>query len=411
MKKKLRTLLVWIIVASLFEVGLVALLNYKVQYMMGWTEPENNKESIITATIPSINMENIQISYDNSYIAYMEKGTLKIFNVKKDKVVFEKESPSAADKTLGVLNYQWLPDRNVLVYFYAENVKTVSETKVYSKKVLDKYTQSETPNPSGAGKDNTPSTIEEPQIIKKYIDKPVIEWYSLEFPNSDEEAAPKETKNEFSGGSHDIPTGAKIDKIAVSPMTNMTYFTTSNAGNQKLFKITIMKKVSAIPNVVDISGMAVSDLYDTVYVKCKVDSAQQILAINNDSRAMITNNPDHTILGVKNGKVYIGEVKNDRLTKIMTTKDLKTPSANPRLETVWEGSIPFNKDTHTHITADGPIIVYDNQTARMIADDGKLTEIALGGETNYISEKGKALNVIQLTRSDISTRVEIKPLK
>lgn len=410
MKKKLRTLLIWIIVSSLFEVGLVALLNYKVQNMMGWTEPEKNKESIVTATIPSINIENIQISYDNSYIAYMEKGTLKIFNVKKDKVVFEKESQSTVDKTLGVLNYQWLPDRNVLVYFYAKNVKTVSETRVYSKKILDKYTQSETPNPSEARNDNTPSTIEEPQIIKKYIDKPIIEWYSLEFQNSDEETAPKETKNEFSGGSQDIPTGAKIDKIAVLPTTNMTYFTTSNAVNQKLLKITIMKKVSAIPNVENISEMVVSDLYDTVYVKSKVGSAQQILAIDNDSRAIITNNPDHIILGVRNGKVYIGEVKNDILTKIMTTKDLKTLSANPRLETVWQGSIPFNKDTKKHITANGQIIVYANQTANIITD-GKLTEATLSGETNYISEKSKELNVVQLTKSDIATLVEIKPLK
>jgi hypothetical protein len=73
----------------------------------------------LEAEIPGTNLQNIQISYAKDYLAYKENGVLKVFNLKQNKVVFEKKPPAGNEKNLGVLYYQWLPDRDTLVYFYA----------------------------------------------------------------------------------------------------------------------------------------------------------------------------------------------------------------------------------------------------------------------------------------------------
>jgi len=118
MKKKMRIIFVWVLVSLILQFGGYSLLNNQVQKVMA---PVVNEPIAIQlkATIPGSDLKNIQISYAKDYLAYLENGTLKVFNLTKGKVVFEKKSPSATDKTLGVLTYQWLPDRNTLLYFYA----------------------------------------------------------------------------------------------------------------------------------------------------------------------------------------------------------------------------------------------------------------------------------------------------
>ena len=134
LKKKLRILLVWTLVSLLLQFGGYSLLNNQVQKVMNpvTSEPITLQ---LKATIPGSDLTNIQISYAKDYLAYSENGTLKVFNLPKGKAVFEKKSPSTTDKTLGVLTYQWLPDRNILLYFYAEkNPNEVTTVKVYPPK-------------------------------------------------------------------------------------------------------------------------------------------------------------------------------------------------------------------------------------------------------------------------------------
>ena len=131
--RKLRIILVWTLVSLFLQGGAYSLLNNKVQEVMA---PLSNEPITLKlkATIPGSNLKNIQISYAKDYLAYTENGTLKVFNLVKGKQVFEKKSPSTTDKTLGVLTYQWLPDRNTLLYFYAKkNPNEVTTVTVYPK--------------------------------------------------------------------------------------------------------------------------------------------------------------------------------------------------------------------------------------------------------------------------------------
>ncbi|MCO1603262.1 hypothetical protein [Desulfosporosinus nitroreducens] len=415
MKKKLRIFFVWILVSLIFQLGGHSLLNYQVQKVMGLTVVDSESPIIsqLKAIIPGSDLTNIQVSYAKDYLAYMEKGTLKVFNLKKEKIVFEKKSPSSTDKTLGVLTYQWLPDRNILLYFYAKkNPNEVTTVKVYPSKTIPSTPsiepETEDPNQAKIVSKEVPA---EPRYEKRYGSPQLTELYSLELPNSDEDIAPDDRLNSFDppSGSEKISAGGKLEKFVVATSTNLMYLTVTNGSTQQLIKIDVNKKVSTLSEAREfIENMAISDRFATLYIDSKVGAVQQVVALSDGKRQVISKKNDDRILGVRKGKVYIGEVVNNELVKIKTTADLKMMKENPSLKTEWEGSIPFNENVRVLIGVKGQIVVYDNQTAYIVIDS-HLEEAKLQGDENYVSVDGSVL--IQLTEAEISTHVELKPLK
>ncbi|HWQ43691.1 MAG TPA: hypothetical protein VN456_16895 [Desulfosporosinus sp.] len=415
MKKKLRILFVWILVSLVFQWGGYSLLNKQIQKVMGLTSVDNEPPITpqLKATIPGSDLTNIQVSYAKDYLAYSENGTLKIFNLKKGNVVFEKKPPSTTDQTLGVCTYQWLPDRNILLYFYAKkNPNEVTTVKVYPSKsiVSTPLIESKTEDPNQA-KIVTKEVPAEPKYEKRYGSPQLTELYSLELPNSDEDIAPDDRLNPFDppSGSEEISEGGKIEQFVVATSTNLMYLTVVNGSTQQLMKINVMKKVSTLNKLGEhINNMAASDRYGTLYIDSKVGAVQQIIALSDGKRQIISKNTNDRIIGVRKGKVYIGEVENNTLVKIKTTDDLELIKGSPSLKTEWEGSIPFNEKVRALIGVNGQIVVYDNQTASIITD-GHLAEVKLQGDENYISVDGAEL--IQLTKSGTSTLMQLQPLK
>ena len=421
MKKKLRTILVWILVSLSLQLGGYSLLNNQIQKIMGPMAGDSEPPitSQLKATIPSSDFTNTQVSYAKDYLAYTENGTLRIFNLKKGNVVFEKKSPSSTDQTLGVLTYQWLPDRNILLYFYAKkNPNAVTTVKVTPSKpkISTPSLEPKTEDPNQAK--IVPKEVPvEPKLEKRYGSPQITELHSLELPNSDDDTAPDDQLHPFDppSGSEMISEGGKIEKFVVSTSTNLTYLTVMKGSTQQLMKIDIMKKVSTLNKPRElIDNMAISEQYGTLYIDSKVGGIQQVVAIQyadalkNDKRLVISKNTNDRILGIRNGKVYIGEVENNKLVKIKTTDDLQVMKENPSLKTEWEGSITFNKNTRALIGVNGQIVVYDNQNADIVTD-GHLAEVKLQGDENYISVDGAEL--IQLTKAGTSTLVELQPLK
>jgi|SRR5680860_148959 len=414
MKKKLRILLAWILVALVFQLGGYSLLNNQLQKVMGPSGVD--REPPITpqlkATIPGSDLTNIQVSYAKDYLAYSENATLKIFNLKKGNVVFEKKSPSSTDKTLGGLTYQWLPDRNILLYFYAKkNPNEVTTVKVYPPKLKMSPTvepQAEDPiHPKIVPKE----VPVEPRLEKRYGSPQITELYSLELPNSDEDTKPEDSLNTFDppSGGEKISEGGKIEQFIVATSTNLMYLTVKKGSTQLLMKIDVMKEVSTLNKPGElIDNMATSDRYGTLYFDSIVGTNHQVIALEGTNRRIISDNFDDRILGISKGKVYIGQVENNQLVNIKTTTDLIKLTNNPSLKTEWEGSIPFNDDVRWLIGAKGQIVIYDHKTANIITA-GKLAEVKLQGDENYVSVDGAEL--IQLTKQGSSTLVELHPLK
>ena len=412
MKKKLRIVLVWTLVSLLLQFGGYSLLNNQVQKVMSPVAAAIEPIAVqLKATIPGSDLRNIQISYAKDYLAYSENGSLKVFNLKKGKVVFEKKSPSATDKTLGVLTYQWLPDRDILLYFYAKkNPNEVTTVKVYPPKItVPVEPQSEDPNHP---KIVTKEIPVQPKLEKRYGNPQITELYSLELPNSDEDTAPNDSLNTFDppNGSEKISAGGKIEQFVNSPTTNLMYLTVTNESTQLLMKIDISKEVSTLHKSGGelIDNIAISDRFGTLYFDSKVGTSHQVIALEGTNRQIISDSVNDRILGIKEGKVYIGQVKNDQLVKIKTTSDLVKMTDNPSLQTVWVGSIPFNNDVRWLIGAKDQMVIYDHKTANIVTD-GNRVEIKLSRDENYVSVDGAEL--IQLTKQGTSTLVELRPLK
>jgi len=411
LKKKLRILLAWTLVSLLLQFGGYSLLNNKVQTVMSPVASEPITLQL-KATIPGTDLNNIQVSYAKDYLAYSENGSLKVFNLTKGNVVFEKKSPSATDKTLGVLTYQWLPDRNILLYFYAKkNPNEVTTVKVYPPKIPAPVVRPQSEDPNHP-KIVTKEAAVAPRYEKRYGNPQITELYSLELGNSDEDTESNDLLNAFdpASGNEKISAGGKIEQFVVSPTTNLMYLNVRSDSTQSLMKIDVMKEVTNLQKSGGemINHIATSDRFGTLYVDSQVGNSHQVIALEGTKRKIISDNVHDKILGIRKGKVYIGQVENDQLVKIKTTPDLVEMTDNPSLKTEWEGSIPFNKDVRWLIGAKDQVIIYDLQTAYIVTA-GNLKEVKLQGDENYVSVDGAEL--IRLTKQGTSTLVELQPLK
>jgi hypothetical protein len=413
LKKKLRILSVWALVSLLLQFGGYSLLNNQVQTVMNPVAVASEPITLqLKATIPGSDLTNIQISYAKDYLAYLENGTLKVFNLTKGKVVFEKKSPSATDKTLGVLMYQWLPDRNTLLYFYAKkNPNPVTSVKTFVQTQTSTPVEQKTEDPNQKIVKEVPKVMPKevpvtPRIEKRYGNSQITELYSLELPNSDETTAPDDS---FEKTIDNFPAGGQIKNLVFSTPTNLIYLTVKNESTELLMEINIMNKIRTLSKSGEsIDNMAASDQNGTLYIDSKVGTTHQVVALEGTNRHIISKNINDRILGIRAGKVYIGEVENKVLLKIKTTTDLAKLTNSPSLKTEWEGSIPFDNNVRTLIGAKGQMVVYNNQTAYIVTA-GKLAEVKLKGDENYVSVDGAEL--IQLTKQGSSTLVEVQPLK
>jgi len=373
----------------------------------------------LKATIPGTDLKNVQVSYAKDYLAYSENGTLKVFNLTNEKVVFEKKSPSANDKTLSVLSYQWLPDRNSLLYFYDKNnpnpvtYVTVKPSKTSLPTPIQTPTSVEqkTEDPNQKIVKEVPKVVPKevpvtPRIEKQYGNPQITELYSLELPNSDETIAPNDS---FKKTIDNFPAGGQIENLVFSTPTNLIYLTVKNKSNELLMEINIMKNVTNLNKSGEtINNMAASDRYGTLFIDSQVGTSHQVIAFEGTNRRIISDKVNDRILGIREGKVYIGQIENNQLVKIKTTTDLAKLTNNPSLKTEWEGSIPFDNNMRMLIGDKGQIIVHNHQTAYIVTA-GKLAEVKLQGDENYVSVDGAEL--IQLTKYGMSTLVELRPLK
>lgn len=415
MKKKLRTIFVWILVSLLLQFGAYSFLESKVAKVLG---PVNSGPITqeLQATIPGTGLENIQVSYAKDYLAYTENGTLKIFNLKKQKIVFEKKSKSN-EKSMGVLSYQWLPDRDTLLYFYAKKnpnpvtyvtvpVKTTTPTETKTEPKTD--TKVEDPNQKtdkSAQKVEQKETPVQTKTEVRYNNPQITELYTLELPGSDEDTEPDDRFNQTI---NEYPADGKIDELVFSTSTNLIYLTVKDGSKELLMEIDVMKNVKTLNRTGEIiDGMAASDRHGTLYINSKIGGTKQIISLGVGNRHVISKNANDKVLGIRDGKVYIGEVKNNELLKIKTTEDRSEVTDNPSLKTQWEGSIPFS-DVQTLIGSQGQIVIYNQQTAYII-NSGHLEEIQLLGDENYISDDGAEL--IELKKSGTSTLVKLQPME
>lgn len=386
----------------------------------------------LEAEIPGTNLEDLKISYAKDYLAYKENGVLKVYNLIQKKVVFEKKPQAGSDKNMGVLNFQWLPDRDTLVYFYSrKNPNPITEvvvpvTPAESQKTAE---ESSTPkqtqtNPTGT-KTTEPNLVEDPnqsptkpatqipetkkpetRIEKRYNNPQITELFTLELLPADEEGTKPDDR--YNRSLDSFPAGGKINQMVMSTFTNLMYLTIQNGTNLQLMEIDIMKNVRTLNHSGElITQMVASDKFGTLYVKSKSGKTEQILALQGWEREIISKDADDVILGDRAGKLYLGKIQENQLVNVRRASDT-SDKKSLTFETIWEGSIPFKDPKGVIIGANNEVITYDNKTAYII-ENGKEQKINLSGDENFISPDG--VQLIQLAKIGMSTKVNLQPLQ
>lgn len=399
MQKKfriLRTLSVWAIISLLLQLSVYAAINHRIANV------SDDAAAIITtnleATLPDAHPENVQISYAKDYLAYMVNGTFKVFNLKQNKVVFTKSPSSSNDKNMGVLNYQWLPDRNILIYFYAK--KNPNPYTMVTVPVTDKSEDTNKQNQEEKG------TVTPTKIEKRVNNPQLTELNTLELPDSDDSSAQPDDRNNITLDT--FPAGGKILQIVSSTYTNLMYVTIKTANDVQLMEIDVMKDSRMLNKAGEtISNIAASDRHGTLYIESKTNGSKQIFAVSGWNRSTVSKNTNCIILGDKAGKVYLGEVKNGYLTNIQTGNDSSDISKTVQLSSIWQGSLPLTTE-HYLVGDTGEVIIYNNEKASIIAN-GKVKEVNLSADACYISTDGAEL--IQLFNDGSQTKVKVQPLQ
>ena len=399
----LRIIIAWTIVSLLMQGGFYYALNSRVETVLFPTidivEPIIDT---VTATIYGTELENVQLSYDKTYVAYIERGTFKVFNITQEKQVYQNIPPASTDPVMGIHSYQWLPDRNTLLYFHTKrNPNEVWQERIDpTPQVVMVPSDPEDPNSEPVYE----TIIGEPTFVTRYGNPHMVELYTLEFPESDDtESLPDDR---FNQSITQLPRNGIITDLVFSTASNLIYLN-AKGNTQLLLEIDVMKRIYVRSRSGETVGrMASSERFGTLYYDSTIGNASEVIALSSNRRWVISRNPTNQVLGVKDGKVFLGVVINDQLVRVMTASDRLDLAESPAMRTEWEGSVPF-KDNRVLISAKGEVIVYNHSLAYLIVN-GRERVIPFGGDENYISMDGSVR--MQFTKDNGFTLLELHPL-
>lgn len=401
----LRTITVWTWISLALQLSMYTVLNNSIAKVMAPPTQQSQKPAATTlaAVLPDANPGNVQISYAKDYLAYTANGLFKVFNLKQNKVVFVKEPAPGSDKDMGVLNYQWLPDRNTLIYFFAKkNPHAVTAVMITPPETKHVSAKTEDPNAVNIKEKGAPV---EPKVVKRYNNPQITELNTLEFPDSGNTTSPNDRYNITL---NNFPAGGQILQITSSTLTNLIYVTVKTGGTEQLMEIDVMKNTRMLQRSGEnISNIVASDRYGTLYIESKVGKAKHILTLDSGQRHLVSTNRNYYILGDRAGKLYVGEVNNNgRLVKIMTGNDRSDQSQAFKFSPMWEGDVPYKKE-RVLIGSEGQVIVYSSRNVYIVYG-GQVKEQTFNGKENYVSGDGAEL--IQLTPEGSMTKVKLEPL-
>lgn len=453
-----RTIAIWTAASLILQAGLYTFLNHSISKVMNPTSlTATPAPTTMDTVLPDTDLRNVQLSYDRKYISYLAGNAFKVFDIAENKVVFTKEPESGSDEGMGVLNYQWLADRDSLIYFYAKKNGGSSKSKTNA---AASSKPSSSTNKSSSSKSSTRSSAPSPKASVKAkttsSSSNTIYAMPLAFQAEDsfgtdsvppastaKEKAASASPSAASGNSKSsqstpvpigaqiteldaldlsagsaspndrhyldlgsFPAGGQILEIASSTYTNLIHITVKTGSTIRLMEIDINNNSKFLQTSGTIADIASSDKFGTLYIQSDTGKTKQITSVNGSKRSTVTTDNNDIILGTRDGTLYLGQVNNDRLVKIMSAAESSDNSQTVDLQPIWSGDIPYN-DEKSIIGSDGQIILYGSKTA-YVFKDGKSQTVNFNGDKNYISADGT--EKIELTKDGSQTKIAVNPL-
>ncbi|MHB1652171.1 MAG: hypothetical protein ACYCVD_06790 [Desulfitobacteriaceae bacterium] len=337
---RLRRWLIWTLVGVLWQLPVYYYLNQQVKQVMVPAFQANTSTSSRgnqRFVVPTANVSNPQISYDDRYLAFWNRSTLEIYDLVQSRQVWRTSSPDNGR----IFRYHWLPDRNALMVF--ESGRGV--------------------NP------NAPQRQE-------------VAIHSLEIDGSTGQIADR-----FASALPNSVAAGTIQQVAVSPATNLLYFSVASAQQYRLYEVDVMKKVRILSRAgEEIRDLAVSQAKGTVYFNAKDGGSWQTLAAKGYRRVQVASNPQDRVLGVWNERLYLGTVQNGNLVKIWTAADNQPSGHRPDFVSYWEGKVPWQPDSAVNQGLDG-LTVHSGTLLYRVGPSG--SRILVDQENNFLSMSGR----------------------
>jgi hypothetical protein len=192
--KSIRRIYRWIIISVFFQVALLSYINFF--YLPGsrdvkatMIETDQDTKTSLSLEMPD-GAENVKVSFDGKYAAYMYNGNVVIADMKKMKIIKDLE-PDKGEFSC----FEWIPDREMLIY---------------AQKHIDGY----------SGRVQLSTYDIGAELDRSY---PVIKK---------------------------LPNGSEIVEIETSPLTNIVYpIIKTNENEVQVYKFDIMDELSYVMSV------------------------------------------------------------------------------------------------------------------------------------------------------------------
>ncbi len=395
--RKIMTLAAWGLISVLLQAGF---LYYLERQIKGDAVAGSNPKPVIiqkTITLPQTGVKNLQASFAKDYLAYTDRGGLKVFNVKTSKSVFSENKPPQGE----ILSYHWLPDRNTLLFvtakpnpdpkFSAQKKAELQQENLNTPKNLAKE------DPKAKASNIAPAPAYNPQLT---------ELYAIDFGDPEEDATPD---RRLARKLDTFPAGAAIESMDVSTYTNLIYLQVKNSTGQMIYEIDVMKNIRTVNRPGEkIIRMSASDKKGTLYLQSVVSGIAQIVAVKHNAREQLLKGSQYLLLGQEDNKVLVGELKNNTLVKVLSIADTGSQEKiSVKTVAEWTGSIPWKNYSVIAATGDFAVI-YDDWSA-IVLEQGIQRSVSFSGNLNYLTSDGR--EVMEVTNGPNGTvRIEFKPL-
>jgi len=314
-----RRWMIWLIMLSLvLQLAVYALLNWKADQLLN---PSLHINQVYVLKTDLSQADSFMLSYNKKFLAYQTGRYLEVIDLTTNTKIFA-ESPEK--DTAKIVGFAWLPDRNGMVYLIREQNKN-AVTSLYS---VDFSTGSSELN-----------------SFKPMLDREL----SLAVD--------------------------QVLQIEMSTYTNKLFilFKDDNQTHQ-LITMDIMKTLNRVNQQgEEILNIAVSNKFGSIYAESRMGMNKTIDVYQAGSKNHISVDPEDTLLGCRDDKIYVGKISGNILQEVTVYQ--VQPSGPAMTETVvWQGEIPY-AETETKIS---------NTNQVMIKSKGRLDVISANGKHQWL---------------------------
>ena len=331
----MRKKIIYFIVASIVLQGTIfSLLNWKAEQLLN---PFFRTDKAYKINIDLQKADSFGLSYNNRFLALIIGGEMQIIDLVKNQVVYTSNNLALEDSVM--LCYKWLPDRNSLVFLIRSKQANNNAESLYS-----------------------------------------IDLQTVSLPGNTPEAKLNRIFN---------LSVQEVSSIEISTYTNNLYILYRDKyAEQKLCKIDIMKNINSLNQPQEgIKAMSVSNKFGTVYLQSTGRDSNIIYSLEGVEKKIIADNPADLLLGCLDEKVFIGEVRNNRLQTINCLK--RSENSGGQEVAVWQGDLVINSP-EVLICSDDKILFKDEKSLDIIYPDGRSDHKQIVEGTNIVlSPTGK----------------------